>query len=88
MALVTTASIVAPLIGTLGLNDPFLLTMTVLSIGAGASVASHVNDSFFWVLTQLTGMNVNQGYQVQTAGTFIFGTSAMVFIYIFTQIIH
>lgn len=88
VALVTTASIVAPLIGTLGLNDPFLLTMTVLSIGAGASVASHVNDSFFWVLTQLTGMNVNQGYQVQTAGTFIFGTSAMVFIYIFTQIIH
>ncbi|MFX0556187.1 GntP family permease [Maribacter sp. CXY002] len=88
VALVTTASIVAPLVGVLGLNEPFLLAMTVLAIGAGSSVASHVNDSFFWVLTQLTGMNVKQGYQIQTAGTFIFGTSAMLFIYILTKLIH
>ena len=88
VSLVTTASIVAPLVSSLGLDDNFLLTMTVLAIGAGASVASHVNDSFFWVLTQLTGMNVKQGYQVQTAGTFIFGTSAMLLIYITTLIMH
>ncbi len=88
VALVTTASIVAPLVGALGLNEPFLLAMTVLAIGAGSSVASHVNDSFFWVLTQLTGMNIKQGYKVQTAGTFIFGTSAMLFIYLLTKLIH
>lgn len=88
VALVTTASIVAPLMASLGLNEPFLQAMTVLAIGAGSSVASHVNDSFFWVLTQLTGMNVKQGYQVQTAGTFIFGTTAMIIIYIITKLIH
>ena len=88
VALVTTASIVAPLMTSLGLNEPFLQAMTVLAIGAGSSVASHVNDSFFWVLTQLTGMNVKQGYQVQTAGTFIFGTTAMIIIYIITKLIH
>lgn len=88
VALVTTASIVAPLMGALGLDEPFLQAMTVLAIGAGSSVASHVNDSFFWILTQLTGMTVKQGYQVQTAGTFIFGTSAMVFIYIITKLIY
>lgn len=85
VALVTTASIVAPLMTVLGLNEPFLQTMTVLAIGAGASVASHANDSFFWVLTQLTGMNVKQGYQVQTASTFIFGTTAMTFIYLISK---
>jgi len=88
VALVTTASIVAPLMTALGLNEPFLQAMTVLAIGAGSSVASHVNDSFFWVLTQLTGMTVKQGYQIQTAGTFVFGTSAMAVIYIITMLIH
>ncbi len=88
VALVTTASIVAPLMTSLGLDEPFLKAMTVLAIGAGSSVASHVNDSFFWVLTQLTGMNVKQGYQVQSAGTFIFGTTSMVIIFIITKLIH
>jgi GntP family gluconate:H+ symporter len=74
------------MISVLGLNDPFLLTMTVLSIGAGSSVVTHVNDSFFWVLIQLTGMNVKQGYQILTAGTFIFGVAAMFIIFIITQI--
>ncbi|MBD8490855.1 GntP family permease [Echinicola sp. CAU 1574] len=87
VALVTTASICAPLMPALGLNQPFMQTMTVLAIGAGSSVASHVNDSFFWVLTQLTGMSVKQGYQVQTAGTFIFGTTAMFLIFLITQLI-
>jgi len=85
VALVTAASIVAPLMGSLGLDTPFLQVMTVLSIGAGSSVASHVNDSFFWVLTQLTGMKVKQGYQVQTAGSALFGISAMTIIFIITQ---
>lgn len=87
VALVTTASIVAPLMPALGLDQPYLQAMTVLAIGAGSSVASHVNDSFFWVLTQLTGMNVKQGYQVQTAGTFIFGTSAIIVIFFITLFI-
>lgn len=87
VALVTTASIVAPLMPALGLEAPTMKVFTVLAIGAGSSVASHVNDSFFWVLTQLTGMNVKQGYQVQTAGTFIFGVTAMIIIGIMAQLI-
>ena len=87
VALVTTASIIAPLMGSLGLNDPLMATLTVLSIGAGASVVSHVNDSFFWVLTQLTGMNVKQGYQIQSAGTFVFGVTSMIIITILSKIL-
>lgn len=86
VALITTATIVAPLMTSLGLDTSFMRTMTVLTIGAGAAVFSHVNDSFFWVLTQLTGMNVKQGYQVQSAGTLIFGSTALVIIFIITQI--
>lgn len=85
VALVTTASIVLPLVPVLGLDSDTMRVMTVLAIGAGSSVASHVNDSFFWVITQLTGMNVKQGYQIQSAGTFIFGLSAMAIILLITQ---
>ena len=87
VALITTASIVAPMLVALGLDDPFLRTMTVLAIGAGSTVVSHANDSFFWVLTQLTGMDVKQGNQIQTVGTLIFGISAILVIFAITQII-
>jgi len=87
VALITTASIVAPMMPALGLEGAFLKTMTVLAIGAGSTVVSHANDSFFWVLTQLTGMNVKQGNQVQTVGTLILGVSAMFFIFCVTQFI-
>jgi len=87
VALITTASIVAPMLVALGLDDPFLRTMTVLAIGAGSTVVSHANDSFFWVLTQLTGMDVKQGNQIQTVGTLVFGISAILIIFAITQII-
>ncbi|MBT8315657.1 MAG: GntP family permease [Maribacter sp.] len=86
VALITTASIVAPMMIALGLDDSFSRTMTVLAIGAGSTVVSHANDSFFWVLTQLTGMDVKQGNQIQTLGTLIFGVSAIAIIYVITQI--
>jgi len=88
VALITTASIVAPMMPALGLEDPFMKTMTVLAIGAGSTVVSHANDSFFWVLTQLTGMDVKQGNQVQTLGTLILGVSAISIIFLITQVMN
>ena len=88
VALITTASIVAPMMPALGLEDAFMKTMTVLAIGAGSTVVSHANDSFFWVLTQLTGMDVKQGNQVQTLGTLVLGVSAISIIFLITQIIN
>ncbi|MDT7827619.1 GntP family permease [Pricia sp. S334] len=88
VALITTASIVAPMMPALGLEDPFMKTMTVLAIGAGSTVVSHANDSFFWVLTQLTGMDVKQGNQVHTLGTLTLGISAISIIFLITQVAH
>lgn len=88
VALITTASIVAPILPVLGLDAPFMKTMTVLAIGAGSAVVSHANDSFFWVFTQLTGMNVRQGNQVQTAGTLVFGVTAMILIFLISQLVN
>ncbi|MEQ9439619.1 MAG: GntP family permease [Cyclobacteriaceae bacterium] len=82
VALVTTASIMAPLLPSLGLDTPTLRVMTVLATGAGATAVSHANDSFFWAMTQLTGMNIKQGYQTHSIGTLIMATTAIITIYI------
>lgn len=77
VAMITTASLVAPLLDSLGLaggNGPILAT---LSIAGGAMMLSHVNDSFFWVVTQLSGMSVVQGYKTVTVASGIAGLTAL-----------
>ena len=50
--------------------------LTVVAIGAGSMVVSHANDSYFWVVTQFSGMDVKTGYKLQTLGTLVSGTAA------------
>lgn len=76
VAMITTAGIVAPMLGTLGLDSEVARAMTVVAIGAGSMVVSHANDSYFWVVTQFSGMTVNQGYRLQTLGTLVQGLAA------------
>jgi gluconate:H+ symporter, GntP family len=73
VAIITTAGIVAPILGPLGLEAPLERALVVVAIGAGSLVASHVNDSYFWVVTQISGMTVPQGYRLQTLGTATLG---------------
>ena len=80
VALITTASIVAPLLGPMGFDTEISKAMAVIAIGAGSAVVSHANDSFFWVVTQMSGMNINQGYRTQTLGSAILGFSSIIFL--------
>ncbi|HZH73875.1 MAG TPA: GntP family permease, partial [Mariniphaga sp.] len=56
--------------------------LAVMATGAGAMTISHANDSFFWVVTQFSGMDVKTGYRTHTVATLIQGTSAIALIYI------
>ena len=62
---------------------PLEKVMVVIAIGAGSAVFSHANDSFFWVVTQLSGIDVKSGYRLYSLGTFILGTSAAAILFIF-----
>lgn len=57
VALVTTAGLMAPAVADAGLND-FQLAAIVLATAAGSVAASHVNDSGFWLVGRLMGMDV------------------------------
>jgi GntP family gluconate:H+ symporter len=82
VALVTTAGIVAPLLGTLGLDSPARTALAVMAIAAGAMTVSHANDSYFWVVTNFGGMTPEQGYKTQTTATLIEGICGMAGVFI------
>ncbi len=86
VALITTASIVAPLLLTMGFSTEIDKALVVAAIGAGAMVVSHANDSGFWILTQFSGIDVKTGYRVYTLGTFVVGTFAALCVFIATFI--
>lgn len=77
VAMVAASALVAPLLFEMGLDSEMGRVLTVMAIGAGAMTVSHVNDSYFWVVTQFSRMDVALGYRAQTAATLIQGMSAM-----------
>jgi GntP family gluconate:H+ symporter len=82
VALITAASIMAPLMETLGFVSEFDKALMVIALGAGSAVVSHANDSFFWVVTQMSGMDVRTGYRTHTLGTLVMGSSAALAVFI------
>ncbi|MDR0684883.1 MAG: GntP family permease, partial [Spirochaetaceae bacterium] len=88
VALVTTAGIVAPLLGTLGLDSPVRTALAVIAIGAGAMTVSHANDSYFWVVTNFGSMTPEQGYKTQTVATLIEGLCGMAGVFVLSLILH
>lgn len=82
VALITAASILFPMMPALGLETEVQKALAVVALGAGSSVISHANDSFFWVVTQMSGMDVRTGYKLFGGGTFLLGTSAAIGVFI------
>ncbi|MEM9178477.1 MAG: gluconate:H+ symporter [Pseudomonadota bacterium] len=59
VAMITAAGFTAPLLEVAGLSD-FDRALTVISIAAGATVLSHVNDSGFWLVSKYLNLSVNE----------------------------
>jgi GntP family gluconate:H+ symporter len=53
VAMITAASVSAPLVGALGLSP----LLAALACCAGSMVFSYFNDSYFWVVTRVTGLD-------------------------------
>jgi len=82
VAMITTASLVAHLLPSMGLATGFGPPLTTLAIASGAMMFSHVNDSYFWVITQMTKMSVAQGYRLVTVASGIAGLTAILTVFL------
>lgn len=73
VAMVATSALLAPMMSSLGLDSSMGATLSVMAIGAGSMVVSHANDSYFWVVTQFSDMDVADGYRMLTPATLVMG---------------
>ena len=77
LAILTSASAAVPLLEPLGLTSPTMRALTCCAVCCGAMIVSHTNDSYFWIVTKFSGMNVRQGLKLQTIGSLVSGIAAM-----------
>lgn len=77
-SLVLTSSLIAPMLPVVGIEGAVPLALVVMALGAGAMAVSHVNDSYFWVVTQFTGMQVTDAYKAQTMATLLQGIVTLI----------
>jgi GntP family gluconate:H+ symporter len=82
VAIITTAGIITPMLASLGLGgSPMGPVLATLAIGCGSMVVSHANDSYFWVVTQFSGMELGAAYRAQTMATFVEGVVGILAVY-------
>ena len=55
--------------------------LATLAIGSGAMVVSHANDSYFWVVTQFSDMDLSTAYKAQTMATLVEGVVGVLVVY-------
>ncbi|WP_312565167.1 GntP family permease [Comamonas sp.] len=73
VASITTAAIIVPSLAAFGLDSEAGRIFAVLAIGAGSLVASHANDSYFWVVTKFSNIEMEQSLRVFTTSTIVMG---------------
>ena len=80
VSIITTAAMIAPLLDALGLSSEMGKVLSVLAIGAGAMTVSHLNDSYFWVVSQFSKMSTNVALRSHTIATLLQGITAILLI--------
>lgn len=74
VAMITGGSILAPMIGTLGI-EPVIAALCLCST---AMFISYPNDSYFWVVTRFSGMDVETSLKSWSIGTALVPLSASI----------
>jgi gluconate:H+ symporter, GntP family len=82
VAIITSSSIILPLLPALGLangNGPLL---AVLSMGAGSMLISHANDAYFWVIARFSGLEMKPMLRSYSIATILMGLISILMIYL------
>jgi GntP family gluconate:H+ symporter len=77
-SMIITSSLLAPLAAAAGIITPAQLSTLVLAIGGGAMTVSHVNDAYFWVVTQFGGFSTRDAFRSFTLITLLQGVTALI----------
>lgn len=73
VAIITTASMMLPLLAPFSLNTEFGKVWVILSLGVGAMTVSHANDSYFWIVSEMGGLSSDEAFRYHTRATALQG---------------
>ncbi len=86
-SLIIGSSILFPILQSMNISDPWMIALIVASLGSGAMTVSHANDSYFWIVTQSTSLNISEGYKKFTLMTLFQGIASFITIIVIYIII-
>lgn len=78
VGVITAASLVAPMLGTLGLSPE----AAMLSGASGSVIIKYVNSSYFWVCTSLSELNVKEALVGFGGVTFVGGLASFAVVWV------
>jgi GntP family gluconate:H+ symporter len=87
VAIITTASLVSPMISQLGMDSEWGRLLTILSMGAGSMIVSHANDSYFWVVSNFSEIDPGTTLKVYSSSTIVMGIVVFICVWITSLII-
>lgn len=82
IAVLTTAALISPMLETIGLDSTSGQLMVILAMGAGSMVFSHANDSYFWVITQFSGISPNTTLRYFSIASAIMGIASILVLFL------
>jgi len=82
VAFITSASFVAPMLPMLGLGSEWGKLLSMMAMGAGSMSVSHANDSYFWVVSRFSDIDVNTTLRVYSTATLVMGVAVFVCVWL------
>jgi gluconate:H+ symporter, GntP family len=77
-AIIVATSILAPIAPIAGFDKPTELSLLLSATAAGAMMISHANDAYFWVISQFSGLTMQQTYRVFSLATIVMGITTLI----------
>lgn len=86
VAIITAASIIHPLLPSLGLHTPTGQLLCVLAMGGGSMMISHANDAYFWVISKFSGVEMKTMLKVYSLATLFMGLTVLLTVYLMSLV--
>ena len=76
-SMIICSSLLSPLATGAGLQSPLQVAALVMAVGGGAMTVSHVNDAYFWVISQFGKISSSDALRSYTVITLCQGITAL-----------
>jgi GntP family gluconate:H+ symporter len=87
VAIITSSSIIFPLLTGLGLDSENGKLLCVLAMGAGSMMISHANDAYFWVISKFSGLEMKAMLKSYSVATVFMGLITLLVVYTLSLIL-